>query len=276
MASFRLDSPPFGGAGGLAVSSGQGRAPDSVEPSQGAMPGRRLRRPEEASEPSIPLRDVARPAGRWLARPGESRGESVEVLVWPGVVVPDSEKREVRVDLVPDAGLFEPWQDAVLEGGEELLDPAVLPGREGDGGAVANAEERQRPAEEPGGEDGLVVGAEDARSAVALDGVEQGAKERDGGAGAQLAEGEAGAGVVVEQAEDGARSARVGEEGEVEHPEEVARDAAGPAVLGVAPEAEDLFFLAAEHVGGEGLGPPTVSPRRRWRWLKAWAILRQP
>jgi hypothetical protein len=117
-------------------------------------------------------------------------------------------------------------------------------------------------AEEPGGEDRLVVGAQDSRPAEALDGVEQGAEECHRGAGADLEQGETGAGAVIEQAENGARSAGIGEEGQVQGPQEVARDAPGPAVLELAPEVEDLFLAAAEHAGDEGLadrlGEPAV------------------
>ena len=86
-----------------------------------------------------------------------------------------------------------------------------------------------------------------------FDGVEQGAEECERRAGGDLTEGEAGSGPVVEQAEHGARSAGIGEEGQVHCPQEVARDAPWPAVFELAPEAEDLLGAALEHIGDEGL-----------------------
>ena len=186
--SNRRGGRPRRGRPGSAVAA-RGRA--------GALLG-----PEKPGEASIPLRDVEGPAGGLFASPGEGRGEPVEVLVGPGVVVPGAEECQVGREVVGDAVLFKPGEDALLEGSEEALDATVLPGCEGGGALVANAEAAKGEAEETGGEDRLVVGAEDAGAAEAFDGVEGCSEQGDRRAGAELAEGEAGAGAVVEQAKD--------------------------------------------------------------------------
>jgi hypothetical protein len=65
------------------------------------------------------------------------------------------------------------------------------------------------------GENRLVVRAEAARGAEALDDIEQGAEERNSRARAQLAKEEAGARAVIEQAEHGARAGSARQEREV-------------------------------------------------------------
>lgn len=86
---------------------------------------RRLRRPEEPGEQSIPLREVAGPAGGCPAGLGQSRRQAVEVLVRPGVVVPTAEEGKVGSEVVGDAGVVEPGENPVLERAEEAQSAGV-------------------------------------------------------------------------------------------------------------------------------------------------------
>ncbi len=72
------------------------------------------------------------------------------------VVVPEAKEIQIPLGFW---GLFDgPLANQLLEGLEESLDAPVLPGREGRGALMPDAEESESEPEERRGEDRLVVG----------------------------------------------------------------------------------------------------------------------
>jgi hypothetical protein len=74
-----------------------------------------------AEEPGLSVRV------RRFAVPRHRRGESVEVLVRPDVVVPHAEEIEVFLQIEASRALREPDAEALFEGTEEPLDPSARP-----------------------------------------------------------------------------------------------------------------------------------------------------
>ena len=146
------------------------------------------------------------------------------MLMRADMVVPETKEVQVFLRL---AGVQSPEAGDFLEGLEEALDTPVLPGSEGSRELMANAEEAEPEAEERRGEDRLVVGTDASRFAEEIDGVEDGAKDGDGGLALQVAERQTGAGTVVDQTEDSALAARLAEVGEVGGPDDVGAIAFG-------------------------------------------------
>ncbi len=116
---------------------------------------------------------------RTLAAPLLCRSEAIEMLMCPNMVVPEAE--EVEIVLGIGFGRQKPLTGELLEGLEEALDAAVLPGRKGGGALMADAEQAESEPEERRGEDGFVVYADGLRLAEAFDGVEDGAEYGDRG-----------------------------------------------------------------------------------------------
>jgi YD repeat-containing protein len=86
---------------------------------------------------------------------------------------------EIFLQVEASRALREPDAEALLEGTEEPFDPSVLPGRERRRALVSYAEQAQPQSEEPGGEDGFVVGAHVFRCSEALDDVQQRSQDGD-------------------------------------------------------------------------------------------------
>lgn len=84
------------------------------------------------------------------------------------MVVPKPEQSEAGVEL--RGVLDDPSVEFALQRAEEALDPPVLPRASNLGSLVANAHQSQTRAEGPGGEDGLVVGADQLGASVLVDG----------------------------------------------------------------------------------------------------------
>ncbi len=166
------------------------------------------------------------------------------------MIVP--EPKEIKV-LLGFASMEGPSADELLESLEEALDTPVLPRCEGGRALMPDAEETESEPEERGGEDGLVVGTDASWLAEAFDCVQDGADNRDRSLGSNVAEGQTGAGIVIEQPENGALSSALADVGEVEGPDDVWRHSPWPPVLQLAADRDQVMLALSEHVGDEGL-----------------------
>ena len=154
-------------------------------------------------EGSFPFIDESWLATAWvLAFPGHRRCSTVEMLMRTNVVVPGAKGPQIALERVKLCWFDVPLPPSLLEGSEESLDPAVLPGCEGRDSLMTNSEDRQGHAEGPRRENGFVVRTDDLGRAVSLDGVEQPTDQCNGGFAAQCGECKAGPGTVVDQPEE--------------------------------------------------------------------------
>ncbi len=174
------------------------------------------------------------------------------------MVVPET--KEIQILLGRHAWLQGPQADELLEGLEESFDPPILPGREGRGELMPDAEQAQPEPEERRSEHGFVVGADASGLAEELDRVQDGAEYRAGGLGPQIAQRQAGTGTVIEEAEDGSLAATLADVGQVERPDDVRWHRLWFLVLELAADASQLVLALPQHGGDEGLADGHVSP----------------
>lgn len=133
------------------------------------------------------------------AVPGFHGRLALQVLVRAYMVVPDDElgQRGHEGLLIWHA----PAVELLFQRAEEALDAAVLPRAMAFDGLVFDAELHEHEVEQRGVEDGFIVGAYGLGDAVALDGIEQLAQDRDRGFVGQGFEAEAAAGAMIDHAE---------------------------------------------------------------------------
>ena len=155
----------------------------------------------------------------------------------PEMVVPGAGGGEVFLEIVGDSRLEKPGEDLLFESEEEAFDAAVLPGAVRGGTLVANSEQPKRESEEARGEDPFVVGAQGLGLSKAIDHVEENPQGADAGTIAKLAEREAEASAVIDEAQDGPRLLGPEEKGEIERPDEVLRQSPRFPMLELSPRA---------------------------------------
>ena len=136
------------------------------------------------------------------------------------VVVPGAEVSEREVQLL--LAIDRPRIELLLEGAEETLDASVHPRTVRLGSLVADSQDGERQGKEPGREGAIVVGADGARQAVALDRVQERAEDGDRRSSSQCDQRDGNAAAVIDDAEDGMDHAFVVRlAGEVETPDAV-------------------------------------------------------
>lgn len=158
------------------------------------------------------------------------------------VVVPEPELPQGPIELVQ--AVYLPLIEFFLEGAEEPLDPAVLPGAAGIDALVPDAKVPERQAEPDGGEHRLVVGPEDLGFSISPDGLEEMAQQGRGTFVPQRRETERQSTPVLDDPEERVQHAlSVGRPGEIHPPEEVPRDPPGPGVLDLAAQHLDFVLM---------------------------------
>ena len=160
---------------------------------------------------------------------------------------------EIQVALGVGVQPDRPSASQLLDGLEESLDAAILPGREGRGALMLDTDQAETEPEECEGEDGLIVGTDAPRPAEALDRVQDDAKDRNRGLVAHVSQSQTGSGAVVEKPKNGAFAAAIAEVGEIESPYDVRRHGLRPPALDLAADSGDLVLTLPEHRGDEGL-----------------------
>ena len=168
----------------------------------------------------------------------------------PEVVVPEAESPKLRGSKSRVRFLFPQLPQAPLERPEEPLHPSVLPGGEGLGPLVADAEHQKYETKEPGGEGGLVVGPQAGWPPKAFDEIEQSAKHRDRRLSLQGLEGETGAGALVDDTEKWkGRATTLSGVGEIQSPDAVAPASSRLPSPQLAPGLHHFLLAKLQHLG---------------------------
>ncbi len=167
------------------------------------------------------------------------------MLMRAEVIVPGAKQIQVLLGLLGQP--HGPLAGQLLEGLEESLDVAVLPGREGRSALMPDAEQAESEPEERGGEDGLIVGPDAPWLAEAFNRVQDDAEDCDRGFGPHVFQCQACSGCVVEEPEYGAFTAAVADVGEIESPHDVRRHGLRLSVLDLAADGGDFVLSLPEH-----------------------------
>ena len=177
-----------------------------------------------------------------LSQPGFGRGSPAQILMRTNLVVPPAKSRQLLVQL---RGIVnQDLPDLHFKGPKESLDPAILPGAMGIGRLVADAQQPQPEPEQPAGEDGFVVGANNLRLAKLFDGIQQTAKQGDGRFVGQPFQGNRQPGMVFADTEYGVKVLlRIGDLSQVDAPVLALRYVIGGAVFDLAPQHVDFIAV---------------------------------
>ncbi len=184
-------------------------------------------------------------------RPNLGGRQAAQVLVRPDVVVEEAEftQRLIECRKRFNSKLIE----LGFERAEEALDTAVLPRAAGIGALMADAEQEQREAKRPGGEDGFIVGSHGAGLAVAVNRLGQLHDQCPARLRFERFQPQRGTARVLEDAEHESRSSiQRGFPGEIECPDEVPWHGFGPRILDLPAHNVDFVSVLAEELRDEG------------------------
>jgi hypothetical protein len=245
-------------------------------PSSGLF--RTSRRPVKPGQRSTPRGDELRIVFPVDGSPGPRfcRCPAGEILVRPEVVVPATEGVEVAVPETRARQLLVELAQAALEGAEEPFNAAVLPGCEGSGALVTDAQKREYKTKQLRGEESLVVGPQNAGLPEAFDGIKQEAENGDRGFALEMPQSHAETGAMVDDTQECRRLLAVIRRNVRSRPQTTLRGSG----LGLRDRISRRCSRISRWLSRTTLATkllPTVMPlRSSQRWLKVSAMERQP